>query len=170
MTSNIQQLEEGGRRFDFSNARNAEKLDAPGKRIPHGMSFVDFVVETDEETWLIEVKDPPKNAIAASEREKFLSSLQGDALINQHLVPKCRDSYTFLHLMRRDERPFLYFVLLGLGSEAALMLGLKDRLLKRLRQESDMPWARRYVRDCIVVNIDDERIQLPFRISRAVPK
>jgi hypothetical protein len=80
--------------------------------------------------------------------------MQHQTLIYEDLVPKARDSYTFLHLMGRDTQPCVYVVVLGLDRLAvdpALLSNFKDRLLQRIRHEAQDPWQRHYVIDCAVV-------------------
>ena len=148
-------LSEGRLEFDFADAVAAERLDRPGIPLPHGMALVDFVVEEAAKVLLIEVKDP-EGAAAAHRRQAvadFIKKMQGDGLIHQEIVPKARDSYTFLHLMKRDEKTFILVVVLGIesGGDKALLGGFKNRLLARLRKEAEKEWARRYVQDCVVV-------------------
>jgi hypothetical protein len=88
------------------------------------------------------------------DRANFVKKVQNDTLIAQELTPKARDSYSYLHLMKRDGKPKIYAFLLGadkLTLDPALLLGFKDRLLSRLRQEADQPWERHYVSDCLVL-------------------
>jgi len=145
---------EGRLRFNFAKALSAERLDQPRTPQPQGMALVDFVVEEKHKTLLIEVKDPdgapsPHRANALS---TFVSDMKADGLIHEKLVPKARDSYTFLHLMGRDDKSFVLVCLLGVGtSDPALLGNFKNRLLSRLRQEAAIPWVRRYVEDCVVV-------------------
>ena len=80
--------------------------------------------------------------------------MQNNELIANELVPKARDSYCYLHLMKQDNKPLIFVVLLGLSTfpnEKALLAGFKDRLLSRLRKEADKPWKRQYVKDCVVL-------------------
>ena len=164
---------EGGFCFGFTGS--VDRLDEPGRRQPVGLSLVDFVVEQRERFLLIEVKDPSDPGIPpehrARQQKKFQQKLRSDELIARSLVPKARDSYLFLHLMKRDTKPFVYVVLLGLsacGVEPALLVAFKDRLLGRLRREADRPWERRYVRDCIVLTEASWSSAFPdYRLSRA---
>ena len=145
---------EGRLNFDFKRALGVDKLDAPGEPKPHGMSFVDFVVEEERRCLLIEVKDPEgvSSEHRASEMKKYLKKIEGDGLIFEELVPKTRDSYTFLHLMGRDDKAFILVAVLGIGSPDMALLGdFKNRLLRRLRKETSVQWVRQYVKDCIVV-------------------
>lgn len=149
--------------FDFSTAKTVDKLDDQTVLQPHGMQLVDFVVEDSHRLVMLEIKDPsgkPKGggpgALAAikQSRAEFVKKLKNDSLIAHELTPKARDSYTWLHLMKRDSKPILYVFLLGvseLALEPALLLGFKDRLLAKLRKEAAQPWARHYVADCLVL-------------------
>ncbi|MAF95003.1 MAG: hypothetical protein CMM60_04535 [Rhodospirillaceae bacterium] len=169
-------IREGELEFDFSGAREFEKLDrqerdAASRPIPHGMKFVDFVVEEEDRVLLIEVKDPSCGQVPSSERTDFLKRMEHKTLIHYELVPKARDTYTFLHLMKRDEKPFFYVVLLGLEEfnlDALFLPNFKDRLLQRLRQESDHPWRRDYVADCVVATVSNWRAIFPnYPLTRA---
>jgi hypothetical protein len=154
---------EGEFEFDFTTAKIVEKLDDPTKQRPEGMKLVDFVIEEERRLVMIEIKDPSckakgGNPAAEATMEKsradFSKKVQNDTLIAQELTPKARDSYSYLHLMKRDGKPVLYAFLLGadrLSLDPALLLGFKDRLLARLRQEADEPWTRHYVTDCVVL-------------------
>jgi len=153
-------VQEGELVFDFS-AISVEKLDQQGVSKPEGMSFVDLVVEESDKIFLIEVKDPSQQGTPEENREKFLKDLEQDDLINRKLVPKARDSYTYLHLMERDNKPFIFVLLLGLDAlelerdiDEALLLPFQERLLKRIRKEAAKPWKRKYIKDCIVVTTE----------------
>ncbi len=155
--------QEGELKFDFTAAKSVEKLDDSKRKLPTGMQFVDFVVEDDARILLIEVKDPSCSAKGANpqaeaaitkSRTDFMKKIANDSLIAQELTPKARDSYTYLHLMKKDSRPMLFAFLLGaekLTLDPALLLGFKERLLARLRHEADQPWSRNYMTDCIVL-------------------
>lgn len=154
---------EGELEFDFTAANGVEKLDNPATPLPHGMQLVDFVLEEDRRLVLVEIKDPSCSAKGGNpvaeaaqekERTRFVEKVQNDSLIAQELTPKARDSYSYLHLMKRDGKPIIYAFLLGsdkLTLDPALLLAFKDRLLARLRQEADKPWERPYVTDCVVL-------------------
>lgn len=164
----MKRLVEGELIFDFSTAKRAEKLDTPGEQIPVGMSFVDFVVDRGRDVLLIEVKDPSHSEATEKAREEFIKTLRGKELLNA-LVPKCRDSYTYLHLMKEDTKPFLYIVLIAIENtsvDVSLLLPLKDKLLSRLRHEAREPWKREYVRDCQILDVQTWNRQLPFPVLR----
>lgn len=146
-------LQEGELQFTFGKDWTASKLDEQGVPVPHGMAFVDFVLEGDDEIVLMEVKDPAASRIEGGKRS-FAKRLAGEELVNEHLTPKARDSYTYLHLMRRDAKPMRFVLALGLNGmsvQEPLLMALNDRLRQRLRQEAQQPWKREYVTSCLVV-------------------
>lgn len=173
MTNQGDRVREGELEFDFSAAIASEKLDERGQAMPHGMPLADFVVEEKDCVWLVEVKDPsakPKGMdehaarAVESERRKFLDELGKDTLIHQRLVPKARNSYLFLHLMGRDDKPMRFVFLLGakyLNVDPRLLLNFKDRLLGRIRQETEAPWKKQYVEDCLVLTEELWRMMFP---------
>ncbi len=172
MTSHFQ---EGELYFDFRGSLRVQKLDEQGVSLPHGMSFVDFVVEEASQQLLVEVKDPSQMSVAESEKSKFARKFRGKQLINEELVPKCRDSYCFLHLMEQDTKPFLYIVVLGTRALPAVgpgeLLEFRKRLLVRLRRESDLPWKRPYVKDCVVLTEQTWGAHFPsYSLQRAPTK
>lgn len=168
-------LSEGDLRFTLTghDDTSARKLDVQGQVLPHGMSLVDFAVTEDKRVLLVEVKDPSQFGATPPERQRFVQSLARDSLINEHLVPKMRDSYCFLHLMKQDVQPCLAVVLLGLDAcahDPALLLPFKEHLLARLRQEADMPWERHYVSDCVVLTTQNWGTVFPdYPIERIPP-
>ena len=159
--------------FDFQGCLSAEKLDRKGVPLPDGMCFVDFVLEEACLKLLIEVKDPSEGSVPQNQKGKFTQKLTGSQLIDQKLVPKCRDSYCFLHLMEQDTKPFLYIVVLGTSALPTVGPGelteFKNKLLSRLRKESGLPWKRLYVKDCVVVTEDTWKRHFPSYSLRRVP-
>lgn len=144
---------EGRMQLDFAAAVNVQRLDRPGAPLPHGMALVDFVVEETDKTLLLEIKDPEGAAPPHRQRavDDFLRTLEGKGLIRHEIVPKARDSYTFLHRMKQDSKPFVLVCLFGVDTkDPALLVNFKDRLLARLQKETDRAWERRYVKDCVV--------------------
>jgi len=157
-------MREGELDFNFSTAKNAEKLDEEGRKLPQGMKFVDFVLEEEEQSIMLEIKDTSckarggdSKAVLAKQREcdEFPKKLMNDEWVAHELTPKARDSYTFLHLMKRDTKPIIYVLLIGSENlsplDPALLVAFKDRLFARLCQETEQPWVKQYVVDCFVL-------------------
>ena len=120
--------------FDFSRAVRVEKLDGSQHGLSHLMKSVDFLVEWEDQLWLIEVKDPENGSIPEQHRTErlleFRANLIGDTLINEHLFPKLRDSLLYLGL---DEgilnKPLRYLTIIAVESlEVAELEGLRNRL------------------------------------------
>jgi len=64
---------EGGVCFDFSSSISAYRSD---EKTYHGLTAVDFVVETAENFLFIEVKNPDNKMAIKEKREEFLQELQ----------------------------------------------------------------------------------------------
>ena len=155
---------EGEIEIAFADNWHAEKFDNPGVSWPKGVSPVDFVAEGPSETVLVEIKDPSATAVPSDQADEFVKKMQTKELTHNNLVPKARSSYGFLHLMKRDEKPMRYVVVIGiekLSVQPALLLNLTDRLRSRLASETDVPWKRKYIRDCVVVPVAD--------VGKAIP-
>ncbi len=145
--------------FSFPDELVWEELDRQGVKLPVQMKFVDLVIERDEDVLLVEIKDPSNKEVPVAERQSYFKRLSDNSILTQELTPKARGSYTFLHLMERDAKPFKYVVLLGLDAfdpkqQKALLTGFKDRLLADIRCETDTPWRRQHIADCVVLSVD----------------
>ena len=158
----------------FSFPENVEwivldKRDAPR---PSGMAFVDIVIKQNHRVLLVEIKDPSHSQAPDHARTEYMWRIQSNALICDELTPKARDSYTYLHLMALDSKPFVYVVLLGLDAfdnEKALLIGFKDRLLQRIRHEAETPWKRNYIEDCTVLTVDTWNASFPEWHVQRIP-
>lgn len=144
--------------FSFPDDLIWEELDRQGVKLPEKMSLVDFVIERETDILLVEVKDPSNIYASEENRQKYLKKFQNNTLIVEELTPKGRNSYTFLHLMERDTKPFKYVILLGLEAyedsiQQALLGTFKDRLLGNIRNEAWEPWKRLHIQDCLVLSV-----------------
>ncbi|MBF0261843.1 MAG: hypothetical protein HQL97_08435 [Magnetococcales bacterium] len=128
--------QESGLHFDFTKAKSVISLDNHGKG--HGMTkimkSVDFVVEWDDEFWLIEVKNPENPDIAPERQDMakrdFFEKIQSKSLIFSELFPKLIDSILFLGFDRGIPfKPMRYMALIGLSIlEPAHFITLRDAL------------------------------------------
>ncbi len=100
-------VREGDFVLDLSRANSWERFDRTGSPVPQGMSLVDFLIEEPERRILLEIKDPfrtPGDFVFPERRgwkggPKRQDMFRTDRMIHESLVPKIRDSYTWLHLM-----------------------------------------------------------------------
>jgi hypothetical protein len=152
--------------FSFPDEVTWEELDKQGVRLPHHMKFVDLVIERAADVLLVEIKDPSHSKSPDKERNSYLKRLSDNSVLTQELTPKARDSYSFLHLMKRDEKPFKYIVLVGLDAfdakqQKAVLTGFKDRLMANIRCEAYAAWKRQHIADCVVLSVESWNRKFP---------
>ena len=151
--------EEGELRFEFAAGWHVERFDVRRSGFPpKGVSPVDFVVESEDEIVLVEVKDPSAASAREENRDEFVRKMRSKDLTHQELAPKARTSYGFLHLMARDTKRMRYLVVIGterLSMPPPLLMNLTAQLRKRLGKETDTAWKRQYISDCVVVPVAD---------------
>jgi len=145
--------------FEFPDDVKWEELDKQGVKLPEHMKFVDLVIERPDDVLLVEVKDPSHANCPETARNSYFKRLQSNTVLRQELTPKARDSYSFLHLMERDGKPFKYIVLIGLDAfdpeqQKAILAGFKDRLMADIRCEAYKAWKRRHIADCAVLSVE----------------
>ncbi|MBM7867159.1 hypothetical protein GTO89_10290 [Heliobacterium gestii] len=157
--------------FDFSRALSVEKLDQPGRILPEGMMFVDFVVETEDAFLLIDVKDPSHTKASTQDRLNFVTKLTSKTLVTKELVPKCRDSYTYLHLMNKDHKTIIYIVLIcveHLNFDPRLLPVVTSKMAARLKKEGHEPWKRTYISSCQILDFQRWNQVMPYPVRRIV--
>lgn len=145
--------------FSFPDTLKWEELDQQGITLPKGLALVDLVIERDEDVLIVEIKDPSDTKAKEKQQKQYIKRLENGSVITDELTPKARDSYTFLHLMERDDKPIKYIVLLGLDAfddttQNAVLANFKDRLLGQIRKETVLPWKKEHIKDCAVMTIE----------------
>lgn len=160
--------------FEFPDEVVWDELDKQGVKLPMNMKFVDLVIERESDVLLVEIKDPSHSMSGNEQRNKYLKRLSDNSVLKQELTPKARDSYSFLHLMERDGKPFKYIVLIGLDAfdpvqQKAVLTGFKDRLLADIRCEAYQAWKRKHIADCVVLSVESWNQQFPdWPVTRLV--
>ena len=122
-------LQEGNLQFDFNNVIGAFKFDEEDKSketyhgLSHCMKAVDFIVETDENYYFVEVKDYTHPSDIFSDNKYY------NALINT-LIMKFRDSFLYRWAENRLDKPIIYVCLLELENPMIpkIMKDLRHRL------------------------------------------
>lgn len=161
--------------FSFPDDLIWDELDKQGVKLPEKMKFVDLVIERENDVLLVEIKDPSHVKCPPAERDAYYQRLKDNSVLKSELTPKARDSYTYLHLMKRDSKPFKYVVLIGLDAfdqsrQVALLGNFKDRLLTDIRCESYEPWKREHIADCVVFSVETWNKKFPnWQIARLSP-
>lgn len=128
-------------------------------------------LERENDILLVEIKDPSHSRSQEQDRKNYKNRLKNNSILTQELTPKARDSYLYLHLMERDNKPFKYIVLLGLDAfdsefQKVLMSNFKDRLLADIRNESFEAWKRKHIDDCIVLSLESWNQTFPEWLLR----
>jgi hypothetical protein len=145
--------------FSFPDDLKWETFDRQGFKLPQGMKLVDLVIERERDVLLVEIKDYSNARSPEHENIKNRKKLMDNSLIALELIPKVRDSYTYLHLMERDDKPFKYVILIGLDAfdhefQKGILGDFKNRLLTELRCETTEPWKRKHINDCVVMSVE----------------
>ena len=163
--------------FEFPDDVEWAELDKQGVKLPQGMALVDLVIERDADVLLVEIKDPSHSKSPEKERNKYFRRLSDNSILTEELTPKARDSYSFLHLMEKDGKPFQYIVLIGLDSldstqQQGLLANFKDRLMADIRCEAYESWKRIHIADCVVLTVESWNKKFPewpvIRVADAV--
>ena len=97
-------LQEGDLRIALPNPAKVSKFDDPASHgLSHCMKAVDFVVEFEDWTLFLEVKDPDDPRAASRERQKRAARFRSDEL-DQDLVQKYRDSFLYQWATRQGAK------------------------------------------------------------------
>lgn len=152
--------------FEFPDDVNWDELDKQGVKLPVRMKFVDLVIERNADVLLVEIKDPSHSKSPDKEKNSYLRRLSDNSVLTQELTPKARDSYSFLHLMEKDGKPFKYIVLIGLDAfdpeqQKGVLAGFKDRLMADIRCEAYEAWKRKHIADCVVLSVETWNAYFP---------
>ena len=140
-------------KFTFKTGQLIE-FDKKGIPQPQGWKRVDFIIEEDDITVFIEVKDYACEALEEESIKTEVKKLSGHGFVNEIIVPKARDSYCFQYLMNKINKPIVYLIVIGLDSkyyDKAIFNILKESIKKRLNQETDKPWEKKYINELFVI-------------------
>ncbi len=147
-------VSEGDMRFDFSKALSCKKFDNNDHGLSHCMKAVDFILESDDKIYFVEVKDPQHPS--ARNLEENINSIISGNLVKNILVPKCRDSFLYEYAMDNISKPVLFLVLIGLDSlSAADLSNQTDKLKKHIPIDgpSGISWPKRFIEGCMIMNL-----------------
>jgi hypothetical protein len=145
---------EGELEFEFSGCVSCLKFDPLPSPPPVGLKVVDILVEEIDRILLIEVKDPCARKRSKKSHVARMKELITQNLIDDCLVPKCRDTYTILHLLAEDKLPLKLIAYIDdscLPIDVELLAPLQDRLNRRVKVEGTLNWKRQYVERCVIL-------------------
>lgn len=157
--------------FDFRSAVSSIKFDDQSHGLSHCMKAVDFIVETLQIIYLIEVKDIDNTSVPPNNAANYYKELLSGKLISEKLVPKARDSFLYNYLLDRlPQKPIVYVVIIAFSRlQAPEFIQLTEKLEHSLplRGPNHQPWNRPYFDHCIVMNLNTWNKNMPqFPVKR----
>lgn len=144
--------------IDFAGALNAFRFDQDDSNSPEyhdlrNMNRVDFVVETEDLIYFIEVKDPGRADLDDEKRKPILRKLENgdleDSYVNKYIC-----TFLFRWAEGKLEKSVRYLILITW--EAPLILSLNEclqRRFDRIRRKSTR-WIRLPLDSCEAHNLD----------------
>jgi hypothetical protein len=125
----VNDWQESGLYFDFKGAKTVISLDKHGHGLSHILKAVDFVVEWDDQFWLVEVKNPEDSEIPSQYKDKaiekyFKKITTPSSSICDDLYQKFVDSLLYLGLDCGipSEKPMRYMTLIALSALTPIQL------------------------------------------------
>jgi len=154
----MHKLREKDIEIEFPGVLNAFRFDQNDHQSPEyhdlrNMNRVDFVVETEEFVYFIEVKDPSRVDLDDEKRKPILRKLESGELEDSY-VNKYICTFLFRWAEGKLEKSVRYVVLVTL--EPPLLLSLNDALHKRLDviRGKSKRWMRLPLESCEAHNLD----------------
>lgn len=145
---------EGDLEFDFSGVLSSIKFDGPEHRLSHCMKAVDFILETNDAYYFIEVKDPDHPDANEGNKTRFVGDLQSGKLI-KNLTGKYRDTFIYRWAEESLDKPVHYIILLCLKSlSAAALLPQQESLQRSIPLTGSGSWKCPIVQSCLILSID----------------
>jgi hypothetical protein len=133
------------------------------------MKAVDFIVEEQQRTLFIELKDPEHPNAKPKNRSDFINRFRSGGL-DDDLKYKYRDSFLYEWASGRTQKPIYFLVLIGIAhlTDVELLVRMQD--LKRKLPLHGPPsgvWTQNIIAGCMVFNIKAWNRSLPhFPVSR----
>jgi len=162
---------EGQLEFSFPDCFAVQRFDGSQHGLSHCMKAVDFVVEHDEYTLYVEVKDPDNTEAPEERRNKYAASLQEPKFVKS-LTTKFRDTFVYRWAMQRLDKPVKFIVVLELSSlDDALYQTLSQQLQNQLPAQNPLPstWTKPVATTALIMNVATWNRATPFgTISRRV--
>lgn len=147
-------LTEGDLEFVFEGAVSTRKFDGPDHGRTHCMKAVDFIIEFQDRSMFVEVKDPQNSRASENCRDQWIKKFRSGEL-DQDLKYKYRDSLLYEWCAGRGDKPIEYVVLIALDSlDSALMLSRQDALRRSLPTGTPQQWIRPLAQGCVFLNIE----------------
>ena len=150
-------LQEGRLRIDLPPNAIGWKFDNESHGLSHAMKAVDFIVESQNVVWFIEIKDPSHPNVPPREQARFSQKLESID-IDIDLVRKYRDSWLYLWACKKVDE-FIecrYYVIIVNKSLDNIQLEQRSSSLQKTLPLDDPGgrWRRKFVMECGVFNME----------------
>ncbi len=161
-------LQEGNLVLELPSHATGFRFDGESHGLSHCMKAVDFIIETPEALFFLELKDPDHPKAHPKAVEAFQQSLESGKLIKD-LVSKFRDTFLYRWAEGKDFQltPHYFVIIAARTLDAALLLALTDQLKRGLPLQGPRSWSRSLAQHCAVFNMETWNKTMPdFRLSR----
>lgn len=159
--------------FDFRPAVSSIKFDDVTHGLSHCMKAVDFIIETDQMLYMIEVKDLDNPKVPAINAQDYYKDLLSGKLKSSMLVPKARHSYLYSYLLDRlPAKPRIYIALVAFSKLQPTEMDLLSMLLQNhlpLKGPLQRTWSQPYFDSCIIMNLPTWNIKMKQFPARRLP-
>lgn len=161
---------EGALRIRGPDATRLRKFDDVNAHTFLGpMKAVDFIVELDNYTIFLEIKDPDNPNADSAAQAKFAQRLYSGSL-DEDLKYKFRDSYLYEWSRTATQHPIVFVVVIQYKSFVSVhRLTRQEQLRKKLpaRHQAPSNWLQFYLEDVLVMDCQAWNRQFPsYRIDR----
>jgi len=141
---------ESGMSFSFSADAKDEKIDGGRANGVVGLKLVDFIFRHKNDMVFLEVKGSMNTDFlkpgAKKDHEEFLDKVKNGSLAQEELIPKCRGTYLFMHLMDELDGKIPAFAVLPEPFDTADLMRIKDKMERLIAHEAPKPWKRKYAK------------------------
>lgn len=162
-------LREGNLEIQFDDATAWKKFDdTKFHGLSHCMKAVDFIIESNDRIFFLEIKDPETPKARQRDCSEFVKKFKASELDND-LKYKFRDSFLYEWAADNIHKPIYYLILIAIEklSESELITS-SERLKRQIPTLGPVGvWKRTIVQDCLVFNIATWNRHFPkYPISR----
>lgn len=162
-------LREGNLEIRVKDATAWKKFDDPKFHgLSHCMKAVDFIIESNDRIFFLEIKDPENPKASPKNSMTFIQDFKA-ARLDSDLKYKFRDSFLYEWAADSIHKPIYYLILVAIASLSEPELITSSDRLKReipVAKPSGI-WKRAILNDCMVFNIATWNKHFPqYPISR----
>ena len=147
-------LREGELRVQLPRSARGRKFDDRAHGLSHCMKAVDWIIETPDKVYFVEVKDlDARGATGREARKRYFDDLEAGRK-DGDFVAKFRDSFIYQWACEQVDRPIVYLVVIAYtGFDKAMLLNRTDALRRGLPVAgTPKAWQRPIAKDVLVLN------------------